>query len=32
VIALIFLIVGAALYGRGQAFEQLLDADPDDET
>jgi hypothetical protein len=30
VIALIFLIVGTALYGLGQAFERLLDADPED--
>jgi hypothetical protein len=28
VIALIFLIVGTALYGLGQAFEQLRGADP----
>jgi hypothetical protein len=30
-IALIFLIVGAVLYGIGQVFERLLDADPEDE-
>ena len=30
VIALIFLIVGLALYGLGRAFERLLDADPED--
>jgi hypothetical protein len=31
VIALVLLVVGSALYGVGQAFERLLDADPEDE-
>jgi drug/metabolite transporter (DMT)-like permease len=31
-IALILLIVGAVLYGLGQAFERLLDADPEEES
>jgi hypothetical protein len=28
VIALVFLVVGSALYGLGRAFQRLLDADP----
>jgi hypothetical protein len=31
VIALVLLFVGSALCGLGQAFERLLDADPEDE-
>jgi hypothetical protein len=31
VIALVLLVVGSALYGLGQAFDRLLDADPEDE-
>ena len=31
VIAFVFLVVGSALYGLGQAFERLLDAAPEDE-
>jgi divalent metal cation (Fe/Co/Zn/Cd) transporter len=31
VIAVVFLVIGSALYGLGQAFERLLDADPEDE-
>ena len=29
-VALIFLIVASALYGLGQAFERLLDEEPED--
>ncbi len=31
-VALIFLIVGSALYGLGQALERLLDEEPEDGT